>query len=350
MRPRDARDRYLSRRQADSTEQSINGWFYRLKLFVEWCEGVGIEQVGQLRPLDLDDYYDLRASEIAPSTLENEMQTLKTFIAFLEDLGAVEQDLSDSVRVPKLDPEERSSDTKLHARDALPLLEHYRSDPVVRASRQHAFLELAWVTGARQGGLRALDVRDLHGGESPYVEFRHRPETGTPLKNKTRGERPVELPRETADVLAEYVDGVRYDVRDDAGRQPLLASTRGRPGPNTVRVWSYLATEPCIRVECPHGRQRETCEFTEHSHASKCPSSRSPHQIRTGAITHLLNIGWPPEDVAERVNAQVSTIEQHYDKAAPEERFRRLRERMETRRRSLINDLDPTDATHHHDD
>jgi hypothetical protein len=46
------------------------------------------------------------------------------------------------------------------------------------------------------------------------------------------------------------------------------------------------------------------------------------------------------------VNAEVSTIEQHYDKAAPEERFRRLRERMENRRRSLINDLDPTDETH----
>jgi len=346
MAVRDARDRYLSRRQVDATPKSIDGWYYRLKLFVEWTESVGIESVGELHALDLDDYYDHRSTEVVGSTLEGEMTTLKQFVGWLEDLDAVEDGLSDSVRIPDLDPEDRSSDTKLHARDALPLLAYYRRIPSLRACRSHTFLELAWVTGARQGGLRALDIRDIETGEAPYVEFHHRPETDTPLKNKRRGERPVEIPRETADVLEEYIDGDRYDVHDEYGRQPLLASAQGRPTSNTVRVWSYLATLPCLRTTCPHGKERETCQWTEYPHASKCPSSRSPHQIRTGAITHLLNIGWPPEDVAERVNARVKTIEQHYDKAAPEERFRRLRERMETRRRHLITDLDPTEVSH----
>lgn len=345
LSPRDARDKYLSRRQTDSTEESLDGWYYRLKLFVEWCDSIGIETVGDLHTLDIDEYHDLRSSEVAPVTLEGEMATLKQFLRFLEDLGAVEDGLAESVRIPNIDDEARSSDKKLHASDALPLIRYYRNSPRDYGKRQHAFLELAWVTGARQGGLRALDVRDAYLDDEPFVEFRHRPSSETPLKNKRQGERPVEITPETADVLQTYIEEYRYSVRDDYGRQPLLASANGRPTANTIRVWSYLATQPCVHTECPHGKERETCQWTEYAHASKCPSTRSPHQIRTGCITHLLNIGWPPQDVAERVNATVKTIEAHYDKAAPEERFRRLRKRMETRRRSLIDDLDPTDET-----
>lgn len=337
--PREAVRRYLRRREPDSTEGSLHGWEYRLKLWIEWCESIGIETVGELRPYDMDEYYEIRASDVAPATLEGEMWTLTQLAEFLEDIGAVEDALADAVRIPDLDPEDRSNDTKLHTEDAAALLEFYRNSERKYGTRAHAFLELAWFTGARQGGLRALDLRDVELGENPYVDFRHRPDTGTPLKNKLGGERPVALTEETAAVLREYLQNDRYDVHDNHGRQPLLASAQGRPGKNTLRVWSYLATLPCLYGPCPHGKERETCEFTEYAHASKCPSSRSPHQIRTGTVTWLLNRGWPPEDVAERVNATVKTIEQHYDKADPEERRRRLRDRMETRRRQLVDQL-----------
>jgi site-specific recombinase XerD/ribosomal protein S15P/S13E len=355
LTPREARDRYLRRRRPDSTSKSVDGWEYRLKLFVEWCESVGIDRVGELRGYDLDEYYEIRSAEIAPATLEGEMWTLKMFCSFLEDLGAVE-DLAEKVRIPDLDPEDRSNDTKLATENAVALLEYYRNSEPAPAgdygTRAHAFLELAWWTGARQGGLRALDLRDVELGSNPYVDFRHRPETGTPLKNKLGGERPVALNREMAEVLKHYVDNNRYDVRDDNGRQPFLASAQGRPASdNTIRVWSYLATLPCLHGPCPHGKDPETCQWTEYSHASKCPSSRSPHQIRTGAVTYLLNQGWPPEDVAERVNASVKTIEQHYDKADPDERRRRLLDRMERRRRPLVDQLELSkDDTDQNDD
>jgi len=342
LTPLETRDRYLRRRQSDATDSSVDAWKYRLKLFVEWCDDVGIERVGDITGYDLDEYYELRSAKVEPATLEGEMWTLREFMSFLEDIGAVE-DLADSVRIPDLDSDERSDNTKLDVDDALDLLEYYRSENAPYGSRNHVFLELAWISGARQGGIRALDLRDIHLGDNPYVEFRHRPNTGTTLKNKMAGERPVAIPKETRDVVSHYIKNRRYDVRDDEGRQPFLASTRGRPGPNTVRVWSYLATEPCLHSPCPHGKRRETCQWTEYAHASKCPSSRSPHQIRTGAITWFLNLGWPPEDVAERVNASVKTIEQHYDKADPDERRRRLRDRMEDRRRSLVNDLENTE-------
>jgi hypothetical protein len=100
-----------------------------------------------------------------------------------------------------------------------------------------------------------------------------------------------------------------------------------------MTTWSYLATLPCLHSPCPHGRERPTCEFTTHAHASKCPSSRSPHKIRTGSITWQLDLGIPPEVVANRVNASLETIEQHYDVADP-------RERMEKRRRPHVENLE----------
>jgi site-specific recombinase XerD len=348
LSPAEAAERYLARRRPDSTDRSIEGWRGRLRRFEEWCDEVGIDAVGELQRYDIDEYYEYRSAQVAPVTLEGEMWTFKMFLGFLEDIGAIEEGLADAVRIPDLDPSERSSDVQLHADAALPILEYYRSTDAMYGTRQHAFFEVLWTTGARQGGLRALDLRDVHlfDDSGPYIEFRHRPGTGTPLKNKVRGERPVALSATVADVLREYVSSYRLDKRDEIGRQPFFATRQGRASPVALRTWSYLSTIPCQHSACPHGKDPETCEWTSYHHASKCPSSRSPHQVRTGVITWMLNQGWPPEDVASRVNSSVETIEQHYDKADLDERRSRLRDRMEQRRRPLVDQLDPNPDNH----
>lgn len=239
MSVREAANRYLRRRRADATEATVKSWKYRLKLFVEWCDGIGLDHVGELRGYDIDEYYEIRSAKVAPATLEGEMWTMRMFAEYLEQIDAVEDGLSDSVRIPDINPEDRADETKLSTPAAMRLIEHYRDSEQDRASRAHAFLELAWFTGARQSGLRALDVRDLNArfdaDEQSWVEFRHRPDTETPLKNNRRGERPVGIPDEVAKVVSEYVRESRYDVRDDHGRKPLIASAEGRPTENTVR-------------------------------------------------------------------------------------------------------------------
>ena len=340
---RKAVERYLRRRRSDSTDSSVEAWKYRLKLFREWCDGIDLKRVGELRGMDFDEYYELRAAEVAPVTLEGEMWTLRMFVKYLEQLDAVDDGIHESVRIPDLDPDERSSQVSLDAEPALALIEYYRNSKRDRATRNHAFLELAWYTGARQSGLRSLDLRDVNyridSDEQSWVEFHHRPETGPRLKNGVRGERPVGIPDETARVLREFVGRDRADTHDDAGRQPLLSTREGRPAEATVRSWSYNSTLPCLHGACPHGKERENCEWTDYHQASKCPSSRAPHHIRTGSITWQLNIGIPPEVVAERVNATVSTIEDHYDWASDEERWRRYRDRL-GKRREYIERLD----------
>ena len=332
LSPREAWTRYVDRRRPEATERSAKTYYYRLKQFVEFCEEYGVETVDELSGWTFENYETKRSGDgIAPITLNGEMKDLRQFVRYLERIEAVDEGLSEKVHVPKVSSDEESSNTKLDKPAARDLLAYYRRRE--HGSRRHALLEVLWNTGCRLGAIRALDVRDYHADEQ-YLEFRHRPESGTPLKKKLDGERPVAVSDAAADALDAYLASEdRWEVHDEHGREPLFASRQGRPGHNTVRCWMYLGTLPCIHSDCPHGRDPEDCEFTERNHASKCPSSRSPHQIRTGSITWQLDSGLPPEVVAVRVNASVSTIKKHYDKATP-------RERMEQRRRRHVDHLD----------
>ncbi|MDZ7850083.1 MAG: hypothetical protein U5K70_04455 [Halodesulfurarchaeum sp.] len=171
------------RRAPDSTEKSIHGWEYRLKPSSSGASRRD-RAVGELRRYDLDEYYELRSAEIAPATLEGEMWTLKMFVDFLGDIGAVESDLDEAVRIPDIDPEDRSNDTKLETDAALALIQYYRDSPkTTRLGPTHS--SNSGVDGARQGGLRALDIRDAELDDNPYVYFRHRPEQGA--RSRTNG-------------------------------------------------------------------------------------------------------------------------------------------------------------------
>jgi integrase len=135
----------------------------------------------------------------------------------------------------------------------------------------------------------------------------------------------VGISDEVADALQGYIDQHRPSVTDPYGRKPLFTTTHGRSTLNTIRTTAYYATVPCRHTECPHGYQQATCEYFAVTDASKCPSSRSPHQIRSGSITWQLNRGLPSDIIAERVNASVSIIEAHYDQADEVTHFKQRR-------------------------
>ncbi|WP_336001471.1 tyrosine-type recombinase/integrase [Halorientalis halophila] len=347
LSPREARDRWLDKLRVQLREQTVSTYKYRLKLFVEWCESEGYESMRDLSGWDIESYEaHRRSAEPKTISLKNEMQTLRRWFEYLASIGVVEDSLADSVIVPDVPQDHQSNDARLDHHEATALLSYYRETPAQYGTRNHVLLELAWHTGARIGGLRSLDVRDVRCHEfenerdpAYYVEFRNRPEEGTPLKNGPSASRPVALLPEVYAVVDHYLEERRPDKTDDYGRQPLLVSQRGRPSPGTIRDWMYLATLPCNYGPCPHEKEPETCDYTRYSHASKCPSSRSPHKVRTGAITWMRNRGVPVEVVAERVNASVEVIQKHYDVEDP-------LEEMLNRRASFVSDLsiDPEDT------
>lgn len=57
----------------------------------------------------------------------------------------------------------------------------------------------------RRSSLYAFDVDDFDDGSKSLLRLCHRPDTGTPLKNKRRGERDARLNRETANVIADFL-------------------------------------------------------------------------------------------------------------------------------------------------
>jgi len=339
-----ARDRWLTK-QTDKTDRTMRSYRNRSDKLVEWAEDQGLETVDDLTPF-LVDQFDLHIKETNDSaaTVRGILQTCKLFLDYLVQIGAAEQELPDAVDVPVLNRQEASSDKRLDPEEAQRLLDHYRDDMATFGSPKHAFLELAWYTGARLGALRGLDLEDYE-PEEQRVHFRHQPSTDTPMKNKLEGERYVGISEPVVDALDTYIERERYDKRDDHGRRPLFCARQGRPSFSTLRAYSYQATQPCVYGPCPHDKDPATCSYRERNHASKCPSSRSPHHLRTGSITWQLNQGLPVDVVAARVNANPRIIREFYDAAGSLEEFE---ERRSTARETL--DLDDEEQHDNHDD
>lgn len=142
---------------------------------------------------------------------------------FLEQVDAVEKDLHDKIVLPTLDEGQDAKDDMLEAERAEKILAHFRRFEY--ASNIHVLLSPLWETSMRLGAVHSLDVGDF-GPEEQSLKIRHRPEQGTYLKNKQRGEWIVALQEETCEVenievetlsgtIAELVlESLRFNGRD----------------------------------------------------------------------------------------------------------------------------------------
>lgn len=333
LTPRQAMEMYLDKRRTDATKRTQRFYQNRLLQFVQWCEANDIEYMRDLTGWDIETFEAKRRNdELAPTSMKAQMTALRLLLEYCEQLGAIDDGMHEKVSIPSITRSQESNDIRLDDEHAAHLLQHYRNTPSVYGTEEHVILEVTWHTGARIGGLRALDLDDFNPGRQ-YLDFRNRPETDTRLKNGYKGERAVAINENVCDALQLYIDRERWDKADEYGRQPLFCTRQGRASDSSIRAWCYLGTHPCVYRDCPHGENPKTCEYRERNHASKCPSARSPHQIRTGAITWMLNEGTPAEVVAGRVNASLAVIERHYDKAGRVER-------LDERRRDYTETLD----------
>jgi len=320
LSPSQAAQRWLNKRSVSLAEQTLTDYGYRLKQFTDWCESKGIESMQDLTPWLVDEFDAKRkGDEMKPISLANHQKTVKDWLQWASDVGIAPEGVAEPIEVPDVERDQHVSNVKLEQESGLALLKGFRNISE-RASKYHVTLEILWVVGCRMGGARGLDLRDVD-REANVLEFRHRPDTDTPLKKSERGERDVGVPEATMAVIGEWIDYNRPSVRDDYGRQPLLTTTNGRVALSTLRDWSYFATVPCRVQDCPHQKLRQTCDWYASTKAVECPSSRSPHQVRSGSITWQRNRGMDAEVVARRVNASVRVINEHYDLPSKREEF-----------------------------
>jgi hypothetical protein len=187
--------------------------------------------------------------------------------------------------LPDVGKEAKDSNVpKERVRDALDKLERFEY-----ASRGHInnSVALMWHGALRIGSIRTLDAEDFDPAE-PCLELRHRPEAGTPLKNGEAAERDLALGDFYAQVVQDYIDENRNDVEDEHGRRPLIASTQGRLTRSPYRTAAYQVSLPCWTGDCPHDKERLTCDWTNCDKLRHCPSSHSPHDFRRASISHHL--------------------------------------------------------------
>lgn len=328
--PETALELYIAEKQTKSAAATIRSHRSRLSHFVRWCDERDIENLNALTGRKLQEFRLWRRNDgnLCKTSVKTQVDTLRVFVRWLGTIDAVDPELYLKVISPDVTPDENSRDVKLDQEDAEGVLSHLETYEY--ASRPHVTISLLWHTMMRRGAAHALDVDDYN-ADGQYLELRHRPDTGTPIKNGFDGERLVGLSGWLCNLLDDWIRNRRPDVTDSYGREPLLATRQGRPAKTTIAKYCYRYSRPCVYGdECPHDRKPETCEAVEDRSASTCPSSISPHAIRRGSITHHLKEDVPETAVSDRANVSQRVLDQHYDR-------RTEREKMEQRRQHLDN-------------
>jgi integrase len=325
--PHDAKQRYLKKKKAHVSDKTIYNYNTALKRFLEFLDERKITNMNDVNSDEIVRFESSRLDDVKPITCRNDMRTVSNFIQFCETIQAVPVGLHELVVPTKVSEDEEICDDILTRQEASKILEYLNKYEY--ATTRHVTTLILWKTGMRLGGLRALDVKDFDQGR-PALELRHRPETGTPLKQKEKGQRDVLLNWETADVIEDYINDLRPDVEDDKGRSPLLASRNGRIAQTTIQKNIYTATRPCTYNggKCPFDRDTETCEALAFDQANKCPGSVSPHALRRGYVTAARNAGQPKDVTGDRVNMGGKILDKHYDKGSYDEKAERRKDHL----------------------
>ncbi|WP_245705830.1 site-specific integrase [Halobellus clavatus] len=245
-----AKDIYLQQRWDDLSEATIKTHGYRIEAFVDWLEDQGISSMAEVDGLTVHNYRVHRREEdgLKKVSLQGQISTVRQFLRVLASVNAADADVAEKVLLPTVRKGEDVNEERLgtgRAQKALEYLEQYQY-----ASRAHVELLLIWRLSARRGGVRSLDLGSfVDSGDTPVLEFRHRPETGTPLKNGKWSERDCAIKNESlVQTLRDYIDGPREDVLDDHDRAPLLTTKYGRVSLGTIKQDMYRVTRPCIRL------------------------------------------------------------------------------------------------------
>lgn len=245
LTPTDAVDWYLTEKRPEVSQATIYSHKSRLNHFLRWCDHSDLDDLNELTGRDLHRYKLWRREDgdINRVTLKTQMDTLRVFIQWCESVDAVEPDLSTKVQSPTLADGENQRDVLLDGDAADRILSYLAKYEY--ATIEHVTLALLWQTKMRRGAVRTLDLDDYDCGQQTLT-VRHRPETGTPIKNKQRGERVVAIDDALCALLDDWITDRRHDKTDEHGREPLLTTTHGRPHGQTIQSAVYAVTRPCV--------------------------------------------------------------------------------------------------------
>ncbi|ELZ00791.1 phage integrase/site-specific recombinase [Natrialba asiatica DSM 12278] len=311
---------YHHHREDELAESTKRAHRMRLNHFLRWCDEQGIENLNNLTGRKLHQFrlWRKRDGDLNRVSVRTQLSTIKQLLRFCETIDAVEPDLYEKVDVPELDKGENARSVMIkvdEAEEILTYLERFEY-----ASIRHVIFLLMWRTAMRTGALRSLDIDDVD-LEEGYIQVTHRAEYGTPLKNKSGGERYVAIRQETCHVLEDWIEHTHPEKTDDFGRTPLIGTDYGRVSKSNIRKQAYCATAPQTRgKEC-------SCDTDEHEYAKihECDDAVSPHALRRGSITHMIRSDVPKEVVSDRADVSGDVLDKHYNEMTEKEKMEKRR-------------------------
>lgn len=227
----EALDKHIKMCEAeDYADATLYAHKSRLGMFLDWLDvETSVAETTDINRRHLQDYFIHRKTEVNKVTLKSDMDTIRVFMRHLEDYDAVYSGLQQYVTSPSLQGDEgqRSDHLSIERGEAIQAnLRQYHW-----ASVQHVLFELLWNTGMRIGAAHSPDEDDFL-EEKKALKLRHRPDTGTTLKNGKRGQRTVAIADVVCEAISDYLVNPERpdDPVDGEGRKPLLASSHGGGG------------------------------------------------------------------------------------------------------------------------
>jgi integrase/recombinase XerD len=228
------------------------------------------------RGLVVDYLGELNRREYAKATVARKVAAVKSFCAFLIDVGALTSNPTaeiDSPRAPKPVPKPMTT------REVDSLLQEPLKHETPESVRDAAMLELMYATGMRVTELVSLNLDSLHLKPEPaYVRC-----VGKGAKERTI---PVHAPAVRA--MERYLDHARPALLKARTQAALFVNRRGE---RLTRQGFWLI-------------------FKNYAKSAGIPTHVTPHTLRHSFATHLLRGGASVRDVQELLgHANVSTTQ-----------------------------------------
>lgn len=350
-------DKFIKQRRADgNAESGLQSYRSAWGQFEEWMEEEGHTYLTDLSPrfpgrhdgwiVSHDEYEKKKLSRAV------HLSRIKTVARFAQSRGWIDpSDVPDDEAWDEVKPEVNDGE-KIRS-DPLPPERGEEIAKWVRANhfggRAHVLWLLLFRYGFRVSAIRALDRDDLvltkpddwpEGREfNPHLRLKDRPELGgeeddgLPLKNKREelAGRKVLLEQEHVEVFRHYVENSsdegatetrkEYEEPDKYGLYGLVTGEQNpRLSARTIRDRTHWLTCPttygdeclcdgCREYRAEHGRNPYPSKVWKY-----CNETRSPHQVRHGAITSLLDNN-KHHTISHNVGTSIDTIRDVYDSA-----------------------------------
>ena len=290
-------EEYLKRRwqkvgRGELAERTVETDEYALRIFLRWMDGRhGTVFSDELGRLDLQAFKRERLSEVAPTTVGNNLRHVQSFFSHLRKRGEIEGDPLEGIEIPK----PRRRDVVPTERE-FELLKGWLEGRIREAEEPkmiHLLMKLACHTGMRLGELARLKwergAEDVGTGHSrSYVYLTEEEKTIT-----------IKFKRKLRVIPAEHVWGTieRLKERREEGAIYVFASPRTDS--------HYTVSSLCHKWK----REVEKIDGLSRPYTS--------HSIRHGVVTHLLREGVPVYEVGKIVGHSSEKITERYSHFIP---------------------------------